>query len=348
MIPHSRPTIDESDAAAIASVLRSGQLSQDGLVARFESRLAASIGKEGGVALSSGTAALHLSLLALNIGPGDEVILPSYVCTALLNAVHYVSATPVIADVNPETFNIDPVDLRKRVTARTRAIILPHLFGLPADLDAILSLGIPVIEDCAMSLGSRYHGRATGGFGTLSVFSFYATKVISTGEGGMVLSDREDLLQTIRDLRDYDEKETYTVRFNYKMTDLQAALGVSQLKRVPSFIARRKEIAGFYNKEIEAAGFSGPRVPADPGGCEHIYYRYVLLTDHLPIFLEEMRVRGIDCRRPVFKPLHRYLGLEGYPATESAWERAVSIPLYPSLGDDDVRFIANTVKAFLS
>jgi perosamine synthetase len=207
MIPHSRPTLDKDDAAAVSAVLKSGHLSQGYQVSQFEKALAAFIGTKAGVAVSSGTAALHLSLLALKIGKGDEVILPSYVCTAPFNAVHLVSATPVIADIDRKTFNVDVPDLKKRITPRTKAIIVPHMFGLPADLDEILSLGIPVIEDCALSVGSRYKGQRTGSFGTLSIFSFYTTKMIATGEGGMVLCSREDIIDAVRDLRDYDEKE---------------------------------------------------------------------------------------------------------------------------------------------
>jgi dTDP-4-amino-4,6-dideoxygalactose transaminase len=344
MIAHSRPTLDEDDAAAVGAVLGSGRLSQGKAVAEFEQALSSTIGVRSGVALSSGTSALHLSLLALRIGTGDEVVIPSYVCTALLNAVRYVSATPIVCDIDPATFNLSPEDLRKKITARTKAIILPHMFGLPADLDDILSLGIPVVEDCALSLGSHYRKRLTGGIGTLSVFSFYATKVIATGEGGMVLSDREDLLEIVRDLRDYDEKEAYAVRYNYKMTDLQAALGTSQLRKLPTFLARRREIAALYRHALEPLGVSLPEVPSDR---DHIFYRYILRVNRPANFIEAMREGGVDCRRPVFRPLHRYLGLKGYPLTEEAWKRAVSIPIYPSLRDGEVREIVEKAKTLL-
>jgi perosamine synthetase len=344
MIPHSRPTLDQDDAAAVSAVLKSGHLSQGKQVDRFENDLSAFVGTRAGVAVSSGTAALHLSLLAMNIGKGDEVILPSYVCTAPLNAVHLVSATPVIADIDQHTFNIDVSDLKKRITRRTKAIIVPHMFGLPADLDEILSFGIPVIEDCALSVGSRYKRRRTGSFGTLSIFSFYATKMIATGEGGMVLSDREDLIDAVRNLRDYDEKNKYAVRFNYKMTDFQAALGISQLKKLPSFIEKRKEIAEIYSRELKVLGVQAPTVPE---GREHIYYRYIICVNFLLEFIEGMKQRGVECRRPVFKPLHRYLGLRGYDAANEVWDNAVSIPLYPSLRKKEMEKIMDSVKAVL-
>lgn len=344
MIPHSRPTLDQDDAAAVSAVLESGHLSQGKKVSLFEKALASFVGTRSSVAVSSGTAALHLSLLALKIGQGDEVILPSYVCTAPLNAVHLVSATPVIADIDRDTFNIDVRDLKKRITRKTKAIILPHMFGLPADLHEILSLGIPVIEDCALSIGSRYQGKRTGSYGMLSIFSFYATKMIATGEGGMILSDREDLIDAVRELRDYDEKDLYTVRFNYKMTDLQAALGISQLKKLPSFIKKRKAIAAIYNRECEAPGI---RVPVVPEGREHVYYRYVVRLNAASKFMNGMKRRGVECRRPVFKPLHRYLGLSGYAATDDVWDQAVSVPLYPSLREKELRDILERMKTVL-
>jgi perosamine synthetase len=344
MIPHSRPTLDKDDAAAVSAVLKSGHLSQGYQVSQFEKALAAFIGTKVGVAVSSGTAALHLSLLALKIGKGDEVILPSYVCTAPFNAVHLVSATPVIADIDRKTFNVDVPDLKKRITPRTKAIIVPHMFGLPADLDEILSLGIPVIEDCALSIGSRYKGQRTGSFGTLSIFSFYTTKMIATGEGGMVLCSREDIIDAVRDLRDYDEKEEYAVRFNYKMTDLQAALGISQLKKLPSFIEKRKEIAATYSRDLEPLGIQVPFVPEK---SEHIYYRYVVRVNSPLKFMEKIHKWGVECRRPVFRPLHRYLGLRGYTTTDEAWDEALSIPLYPSLQKKELQNIIKSVKTAL-
>ena len=337
MIFHSRPTLDQNDFDSVLDVLESGHIVQGKHVAGFEEALSSFVGVRNGVAVSSGTAALHLALIALGVGEKDEVIIPSYVCCALLNAVMYVNAVPVVADIDRFTFNIDIADLKKRVTGRTKAIIVPHMFGLPADIDEILSLGIPVIEDCAQSVGSRYKGVYTGGFGVLSIFSFYATKMLTTGEGGMILSDDDRLVGIARDLRDYDEKDSYSVRYNYKMTDMQAALGISQLKKLPSFIRRRKEIADLYNKSLGEISFP---VPAAPEGREPIYYRYVLLLDDSSGFIEKMLKIGIECRRPVFKTLHEYLGLTGYPVAGEVIDRAVSIPVYSLLGDGEAHKIA--------
>jgi perosamine synthetase len=344
-IPHSRPTIDCEETAAVVAVLESGQLAQGEQVCKFEESLAALIGVQGAVAVSSGTAALHLALLALEIGAGDEVLIPSFVCTALLNAIRYVRATPVLADINRETFNMDVRDLKRRQTHRTKAVIVPHMFGLPADIPEIVALGIPVIEDCAQSLGSRYEGMPAGSFGVLSVFSFYATKVICTGEGGMVAANDRRLLDKIRDLREYDEKDDGRTRFNYKLTDVQAAMGLAQMRKLPALIARRRAIADQYHARLQSSDLSLPTGPCDR---DHIYYRYVVQTERLPELLDAGRRTGIDFRRPVFKPLHQYLGMTGYSETEAAFLRAVSLPLYPSLSDAELRIILRCVQSTLT
>jgi len=345
MIPHSRPFIDEEDAREVRRVLLSGQLAQDGEVARFESRMASYVGVRGAAAVSSGSAALHLALLALGVGPGDEVLVPSYVCPAVLNAVLHAGAAPVVADIEPASFNLSADDARRRITPRTRAVIVPHMFGVPADLDALGTLGVPVVEDLAMSLGSRWRGKRTGGYGSLAVCSFYATKMMATGEGGMVLGGDEALLAEVRDLRAMDEKEEFRVRHNSKMTDLQAALGLSQLRKLAGFIARRREIAELYGETLRTLGLPAP---AAPGDCEPVWYRYVLTLDgDAEPFIDEMKRRGVECRRPVFKPLHRYLGLSGYAASEEAWRRAVSVPLYPALTGAEIETILKALRLVL-
>jgi perosamine synthetase len=341
MIPHSKVTFDEEDCAAVAEVLRSGHITQGKHVASLEEKVSSFIGVPHVAAVSSGTAALHLSLLALGVGEGHEVILPSYVCTALLNSVRYVRATPVLVDIDPRTYNIDAGSVKRTITGRTRAIIVPHMFGLPADIEPIIPSGIPVIEDCAQSIGARFKGRYTGSFGALSVFSFYATKMLGAGEGGVVASNDRGLIEAIKDLRDYDEKETYVVRFNYKMTDILAALCESRLRKLPSCIDRRKEIARIYDAGLHTLKL---RIPIVPEQRDHIYYRYIVEVENPIRFMDEMRKRGTICRRPVFKPIHRYLGLPGFPNTEHAWEKAVSIPIYPALERDEASSIIDTIR----
>jgi dTDP-4-amino-4,6-dideoxygalactose transaminase len=204
VIPHSRPSVDEVEMRALQNVLSSGQLAQGPQVQAFEKELGSFHGFPPGVATSSGTAALHLALLSLGVGPGDEVLLPSYVCSAPLHAAYHSGATPVLVDVEPTTGNMDPDDLKKRLTSKSKAIIAVHLFGLPSDIDEILALGLPVIEDCAQSLGANQEGRMLGTMGAISICSFYATKLITTGEGGMLLSRDPGLLTSAKDLRDYD------------------------------------------------------------------------------------------------------------------------------------------------
>src|SRR5581483_4123677 len=231
LIPHNRPLITDADIAAVSGTLASGWIAQGPQTRAFEEEVCAFLGLEGdAVAVSSGTTALHLALLALGVGPEDAVILPTYVCSAVLNAVCHAGAAPVLADVSPNDFNLDPAHVHALLTARTKAIIAPHTYGFPADIGALRALGVPVVEDCAQAIGAAVAGRKAGTLGDIAIFSFYATKLMTTGQGGMVVGPRT-LMETVRDLRDFDCRPTYRVRYNYQMTDFQAALGRSQLAR---------------------------------------------------------------------------------------------------------------------
>lgn len=342
IIPHSRPLIADSDLEAVTSVLKSSQLSQGPKVEKFERNLAEFIGQNKAAAASSGTAALHLALLALNVKEKDEVIIPSFVCSAVLNAVNYTGATPVIADIEPLTYNLSVESVKKALTKRTKGIIVPHMFGCPAEMDKFLELDIPIIEDCAQAIGATFKGQKVGSLGLLSVFSFYATKVMASGEGGMVLSNAEDLILKIKDFREYDKKKDYMLRYNYKMTDIQAALGLSQLSSLNKFIARRKEIAALYFDEFKDCDFS---LPVWKEEKEHIYYRFVIKTkDDASGYLEKLQQKGIMCLRPVLMPLHDYLNLTDFPFSNEAWQKAISIPLYPSLTEEEIDRIIDAVK----
>lgn len=341
-IAHSRPTLGEEDAREVARVVRSGALVQGACVERFERRMAAFVGARGGVAVSSGTMALELALLALGVGRGDEVILPSYVCAAPWLAVRRVGATPRLVDIEPDTYSIDPVRVGKALTRRTRAVIVPHLFGLPADLTRLQALEVPLIEDCAQTLGATERGRRVGSVGDAAVCSFYATKLLCTGEGGMLLSRRAAVLERGRVLREYDEEPLLVPdAFNRKMTDLQAALGLSQLRRLRWFLRRRRAIAAAYRLALARADVG---LPAVPRGRTHCYYRFVIRLK--PRLLERtiarLERRGVHCRRPVFRPLHQYLRLKGYPESEEAYRTALSVPIYPSMSD---RAVARVVAA---
>lgn len=329
MIPHSRPTLSEADAERVARVIRSGQVAQGPEVAAFERELAARLGVADAAAVSSGSAALELGLRALGVRPGDEVIIPTYVCDALHHAVTRCGAIPVLADADPATLSLSVDDAKRRLTRRTRGLIVPHAFGLAVDLGPFLALGVPILEDCAQALGATLHGRAAGSLGRLAVCSFYATKVLTTGEGGAVAGPAA-LVREVRGARDYDERDDLLPRFNYKLSDMQAALGRSQLARLDDFLERRRAIAARYRARLAGAPC---RLPPETGE-RHIYHRFVVEVNRpLGPLIARLNARGIAVRRPVFRPLHRALGLTGYPEAERLWTTTLSIPCYPSLGD---------------
>ena len=343
MIPHSRPTVSEDDAQAVARVIRAGQLAQGPEVAAFEAEVAERVGVPAAAAVSSGTAALELALRALGVGPGAEVIVPTYVCDALHHAVTRCGAAVVLADADPATLTLSPIDAKRRLTRRTRAIVVPHAFGLAVDPAPFEALGVPVVEDCAQALGARIGTRAAGSLGRLAACSFYATKLLTTGEGGMVLGPA-DVAARVRDLRDYDERADLVPRLNAKLTDIQAALGRSQLRRLDQFIARRRAIAADYRHRL--AGLAC-RLPPD-GGARHVYHRFIVEVEApLDELMEALRARGVTARRPVFRPLHRALGLEGYPEAARLWSRCLPLPCYPSLTDDEVAHVATAFAGAL-
>lgn len=352
LLPHSRSTIDTDDIKAVSSVLKSGLISQGEEVDRFETIFSRYHGTKGGIAVSSGTAALHLSLLALGVGKGDSVIVPTYSCIAPYNAVRYTGALPILADTVKDGWSMDAEWVEKYLTNskkhNIKAIIVVHLFGRPADMDAFLYISskysIPVIEDCALSLGSEYKGNKVGSFGHVSVFSFYATKVITTGEGGMIISDSKEVLRRAKDLREYDEKKDSRLRFNCKMTDIQAALGRSQLKKLPGFIKQRRRIAKRYLEGLQNIPLS---LPEKSKHIKDMYYRFVVRMKNADKFIGDMRAKGIVCRRPVFMPVHRIVKQTSLPNADKIWKEAVSLPIYPLLKEDALNRIIECTKKVL-
>jgi dTDP-4-amino-4,6-dideoxygalactose transaminase len=330
--------------AAVARAVRSGQVAQGPEVAAFELELARWLGVDAVAAVSSGSAALELALRALGIGPDHEVVVPTYACDALHHAVRRCGATPVLADADPATLGLDAADARRRRTRRTGAVIVPHPFGLAVDLAPYRALEVPVVEDCAQALGVRVGGRPAGSLGDLAVCSFYATKLLTTGEGGAVAGPAA-LVARARDAREYDEREDLAERFNYKLTDLQAALGRSQLGRLAQFLARRRRVAARYRAHL---GGLPLELPPDGAGS-HAYHRFVVVLDR-PVepVIAHLARRGVVARRPVFRPLHRALGLSGYPVADRLWARALSLPCYPALADDEVDRVAAALVEALS
>lgn len=341
IIPHSRPAIDQNDITAVAQVLASSHISQGAKVKEFEDGLAQHVGGKYASACSSGTAALHLALLALGVKAGDEVIIPSYVCASPYFAILHADAKPRIVDIDQADLNICAETIRTRLTRKVKAIIVPHMFGNPAELNSLLELGIPLVEDCAQALGAEYRNRKVGSFGDLSVFSFYATKMITTGEGGMVLTNNSDFHSRIIEARDYDKKPLIPAKYNYKMTDFQAALGLSQLCRLQQFLDRRRHIASIYAEQFSKCKITLPREDVDK---KPAYFRYVVLTEKEELIQKEARKRGVMCEKPVWKPLHKDLPNVKCPNSDYAHSHALSIPLYPSLREKEIEHVTATLK----
>jgi dTDP-4-amino-4,6-dideoxygalactose transaminase len=328
----------------VAAVIRRGWVAQGPEVAAFERELADRLGTADAAAVASGSAALELALRALEIGPGDEVIIPSYVCDALHHAVCRVGAVPVLADADPLTLSLSAVDAEARRTPHTRAVIVPHAFGLAVDLTPFIALGVPVIEDCAQALGARLDGRPVGAAGALTVCSFYATKLLTTGEGGAI-GGPTALVARVRDLREYDERDDLTTRLNAKLTDVAAALGRSQLARLDAFLARRRAIAARYRARLAGAPCD---LPAE-AGPRHVFHRFVIETERSPDALAAaLAARAVTARRPVFRPAHHALGRTGFPQADRLWARTLSLPCYPTLTDTEVDAVAAALREALA
>ncbi len=282
-VPITRPWFDDQEASAVAAVLESGWVSQGPRVEEFEATFAAYVGARYAVATSSCTTALHLALIAGGVRPGDEVLVPTFTFVATANAVEYCGARPVFVDVDLETFNIDPALIEAKITARTRAIIPVHLFGLPADMDPILEIAerhaLVVIEDAACGVGSRYHDRHVGTVGLAGCFSFHPRKIITTGEGGMLVTDDAALAARVRSLRSHGAEVSDLERhagngtrlpafsevgFNYRMTDVQAAIGLAQMAKLEGVLDSRSELARRYDAALQGVpGLRIPRVPPE-------------------------------------------------------------------------------------
>ena len=364
-IPLAAPDITEADVEAVVSVLRTTQLSLGPKMEEFEESIARFVGVPHGVAFSSGTAGLHLCLRALGIGEGDEVILPSFTFIAVGNAVLYESAKPVFVDIDPVTLNLDPNKLEAGITPRTRAIIVVHTFGYPADLDPILDIarrhGLPVIEDGCEALGAQYRGRHVGAIGRLGVFAFYPNKPITTGEGGMVVTSDPHLAKTIRALRNQgriegdDWLEHRILGYNYRLSEMNCALGLSQMKRIESTLERRAALAVQYSQRLGTIPYLTAPPMRIPDGRICWFAFVVRLSakftraDRDAIW-RQLTSQGIGCGR-YFAPLHQqplYAAHAGWPGaltvTEQVAERTLALPFFNRLTEEQMTEVCERLR----
>jgi len=345
VIPHSKPHLTAEDQAAIDTALNSGMIAEGELVERFEQNVGKYLGIAGGIAASSGTSALFLALKGLDVAEGDEVIIPSYVCRSVWDAVSAAGATPVLCDIE-EDWCMSVSTVKRHVTKKTKAIIVVHIFGIVADAGSICSLGIPVIEDCCQAIGAQRENRTAGTLGEVCIVSFHATKLLSTGEGGMVLSKDRHLLSKIRELKQGQDGRLIT-RYLYPMTDLQAALGLSQLTQYNDFLDRRKFIADYYFSELKELPFLLPHAVRN----RSIFFRFPLrTTEKFEKLLSLFLFHGIHIRKGVDALLHRLWAMnpDTFPTTEKLFSETFCIPIYPALRDAECEKIVNCCHTVFS
>jgi len=366
-LPFAQPDIGQAEIDEVVDTLRSGWLTSGPKVQAFEAAFREITGASHAVALSSATAGLHLALLAAGVGPGDEVVTTPFTFAATVNVILHCGATPVLADISEDDYNIDPAEVERRLTPRTKAVLPVHYGGQPCRMDELLALarprGLRVIEDAAHAIGASYHGRPVGVLSDAAVFSFYVIKSITTGQGGMLTTDDEQLAERVRLLslhglsrgawNRYSAGGSWAYQvlapgFNYVMTDIQAAIGIHQIKRLDEFQARRTHLAAMYDR-LFAGVPEVIRPPVRADDLVHPWHLYPvrLDTDRLAInrddFIEELRARGIGTSVH-FIPVHLHpyfqealgVGPGDFPVAERVFEGLISLPLYPRMQDADV------------
>jgi len=372
-IPFHKPYISEEEIAEVVDTLKSGWITMGPKTIRFEEEFARYISSKHAIAVNSGTAALHLAVKAIDLRPGDEVIIPATTFTATAEVICYVNAVPVIVDVEKETHNISVAAIEKAITPRTKAMIPVHMAGQPCDMDEIIQLAkahrLFVIEDAAHAIPAWYKKRRIGAIADITCFSFYSTKPLATGEGGMVTTEKDDWAERVRTLRLHGISkdawrryskggswyyEVIEPGFKYNMTDLQASLGIAQLRKVDWLWEKRKEIARRYTEAFASTGcIIPPSVKSDRQTAWHLYI-IKLHLEALSIdrnsFIEKLRERGIETSVH-FIPLYRHpfyknaFGLtpEAFPSAEWVYERSISLPIYPGMSDPEVDYVIEQV-----
>ncbi len=352
MIPISKPFIGQEEKEGVLAVLESGMLAQGPRVAELEQRFAALCGTKHAIATSSGTTALHVALLAHEIGPGDEVITTPFTFIATVNSILFVGARPVLVDIDAETFNIDPTLIEAAVTPRTKAIMPVHLYGYPCDMDPILEIaerhGLAIIEDAAQAVGARYKGRMVGSFGT-ACFSLYATKNVMSGEGGMITTDDDVVAERARMLRSHGMRRRYyhdALGYNFRMSDLHAAIGVAQMDRLEGFTAKRRENAAYLSAHLR-----GVRVPTVREGFEHVWHQYTIRVEgDRDAAVQQLNAAGVGTGVFYPVPAHKqnhlremYAG-SSLPVAEQVSREVISLPVHPLLSQADLEKIVYEVN----
>jgi perosamine synthetase len=365
-IPLTKPSTDGDEVEEVASVLSTGYLTQGPKVEEFERAVAAIVGARHAFATTSATTALHLSLAALEIGPGDDVLVPDYTFPATANVVIQQGARPVLVDIDPETFTMDPVDLERKVTPSSRAVMPVHAFGLAADMDPILEIagshGLAIIEDAACALATTYRDRPVGALGTLGCFSFHPRKSITTGEGGMITTNDDALADRIRLLRSHGGRRhgnrfTFEAAgYNYRLSDILAAVGIAQLRKLDRLLHRRRLIAERYRELLaDEERVVPPRLPEWDG---HVYQSFVVLLEpgiDRDRVITTLADAGIETtlgtyalhREPVFVERYGYSPGD-LPRSNDVFRRALTLPLYPDMRDDDPAYVVARLAEALS
>lgn len=376
-IPLAKPMISPAELKAVKAVLKSGWLTTGPNVKEFEEKVQQYVGCKKAIGLTSCTGGLHIALAAKGIGPGDEVIVPTYTFAASAHVVAWLGAKPVLVDVEKDTFNIDPDAIEKAITPRTKAIMPVHFAGHACDMDSILEIakkhGLFVIEDAAHAIGTDYKGKKIGSFGDAAVFSFYVTKAITTAEGGMIVTNDEELGKKLKRLsyfgvdkdafNRYSDKGTWyyeiiDLGYKYNMDNIQGAMGVEQLKRIEKFISKRRKMAKLYNKLLK--GVPEITTPTAKKYTRHPYHLYPILLDtekagiSRETFINKLREYNIGSSVH-FIPIHLhpyYQKIYGYkrgdfPVAEYLFDREISLPLWPGMKSEDVNYVVEAIKEVL-